>query len=276
MSAGCSLTIQKHNKTGLNPVKSERKAMKNTMIVFVVLCLMSLAWVAATKNGETENQPTHAIFAAPCPGETGLWCVAIKNEGPVESVLGYGFEKRSDGTFQFVDRANVKTDTIKAVFPKDIIKNWGITPIEAILAAYNGEKLPEKIENDFNWFMLHKTSTKLNMWKSVAGDELTFTETVKKEDSIAWSSIWTVVTLALIGALLGALCKKYWHALFISFLPAGFFAMVLAFKINTLDDIFIYIDLIILFVLSTPIVAMLFRPLRAYKIRKNHQKNRIN
>lgn len=247
--------------------------MKNTMMVSAVLFVMAFAGGVMAENSRADNLPTRAIFAAPCPGETGLWCVAVKNEGPIESQMGYGFEKRPDGSFQFVDRANVKTETVKAIFlPKNLVKNWDITPSEAILAVYNGRMFPEKTESDLNWFMLHETTVKLTMWKNASGDELTFMEVVKKESSVAWSAIWMFCVLVMLGAFLGTFAKKYWYALLFSLFPIGFFSMILTFKINTLDDIYKHIDLIIMFVLSTPIVAMLVRPLRAWMMRKAQKK----
>ncbi len=186
-----------------------------TMIMFVALFVTVLAGAATAENGKTDSLPKRAIFAAPCPGETGLWCVAIKTEGFFESQLGYGFEKRPDGTFQFVDRANVKTETIKAVFPKDLTKNWGITPSEAIVSTYNDKKLPKRGKTTFNWFISNDVSAELTVQKNAFGG-MTFSEVKKKESSVNWILIGVAFVIVMFGVIIGIESKKIYFAIIAS------------------------------------------------------------
>jgi hypothetical protein len=190
----------------------------------VLTFLFATVFGIGTARAEDDKFPLdkneEAFFAAPCPGETGLWCVAIKTEGFFESQLGYGFEKRSDGTFHFVDRANVKTETIKVTFSKNIIKNWGITPSEAIVSTYNGKKLPKIEETTFSWFMRNDVSAELTVQKNAFGG-MTFSEIKKKESSVNWMLIGVAFVMMLFGVFIGTESKKiYFTIIASSILPS--------------------------------------------------------
>lgn len=218
------------NSIGLDPVKNKGVAMRNVdanikfvdiiFILMVLAFLFATVFVTGTAMAETAkfllDKNEEAFFTAPCPGETDLWCVAIKNDGPVESQLGYGFEKRpDDGTFQFFERANVKTVTIKAVFPKDLTKNWGITPSEAIVSTYNGKKLPKIKEATFSWFMRNDVSAELTVQKNAFG-RMTFSEIKKKESSVNWMLIGVAFVMVMLGVFIGIESKKICFAIIAS------------------------------------------------------------
>ncbi|MFA5127390.1 MAG: hypothetical protein WC457_00100 [Patescibacteria group bacterium] len=240
--------------------------MKNATMTFAVLFVMAFAGAATALSPEDfkpvvleKEAPVHqaerALFATPCPGQTDLWCVAIKNEGPVGSVLGYEFEKRSDGTYQFVDRANMKTEAIKAIFPKDLIKNWDITPSEAIIAAYNGKMTASKTSLTMNWFMLNQKTTELKADIQRSRATMVFTEKVNTTSDFSLIISIAVLAAIIIGIWYGSFGKLFTVILY----SLSTVAVVIASRMIVLSPPFAWddVDFIVMFIMSTPLVAMI-------------------
>lgn len=154
----------------------EEKAMKTIGFLF---CLVMMTYadsaLAGIPPGVSFSEKTFetAIFAAPCPDDSGLWCVAIMVENVQKSELAYAFKKTSNGEIEFTGWGKIpRIEKVKAVFPGGFIKKWGITPAEAILAVYNNQTLPVKKTVKYDWIWRRGQTEWLTATRSIPGGVL--------------------------------------------------------------------------------------------------------
>lgn len=145
--------------------------MRLSTIVFVVMALSTALCTSSAKAEKTGAE--RATAAAPCPDDSGMWCLAIGN-------AKLNFQKMENGMIAY---GQTETRVIKMAvkFPANL-KEWKISKADAVLATYN-EDIVEQLEFHTDWYKVNQETKKLVAKKHYGTVEIKEAVTVKSSTS---------------------------------------------------------------------------------------------